>query len=177
MFRNFSGVAAIVFMGCILSACSHHEKACPAAAALADAASLTAFPRGTAPDPSHALYTVRITDVTTDCDIDKHGHSVDSSLEIAFKASRAPTGAPLDGVVPYFVVVTGDQGKILARQSFTAHFHFDPGQATTTFSDSVASTVIHLAKEKYAYDYQLLAGLQLTRAQLDYNRTVGPYTP
>ena len=178
MHRILAGVLATGLIAVALSGCGGNKlKPCPSTAALADAASLTAFPEGATPDPSHALYTVQITNVTTDCDVDRKEHSVDSSLEITFKASRAPNGAPLEGAVPYFVVVTADGGKILTRRSFVAKFQFDPGLATTTFNDTVASTVIDLAKEKESYDYQLLVGLQLSKAQLDYNRTVGPYTP
>jgi hypothetical protein len=144
---------------------------------LAEASSLTAFPNGTAPDPSHALYTVQMTGATTDCDYDKKFKSADSSLELTFRASRTPTGVPLDASVPYFVAVTGEGGAILTRQRFTVTFHFEPGQATTTFTDNVASVHLDVASDKYPWDYQLLAGLELTKAQLDYNRTVGPYTP
>jgi hypothetical protein len=177
MHRTLSRIFAIGTIAVAVTGCTHYAKPCPAAVALADTASLTAFPNGTAPDPSHALYSVRITNVTTDCDFDKKFESADSSLDVTFIASRAPNGAPLDASVPYFVAVTGEGGKILTRQSFTVKFHFDPGEATTTFKDNVASITINVAREKHPWDYQLTVGLQLTKAQLDYNRTVGPYTP
>jgi hypothetical protein len=177
MYRTLSRILLAGLAVAALSACSNNAKPCPASVALADAASLTAFPNGTAPDPSHALYSVRITDVTTDCDFDKKFDSADSSLSITFRASRAPNGDAIDASVPYFVAVTGEGGKIITRQTFTVKFHFDPGQATTTFKDNIASINIKVAREKHPWDYQLMAGLQLTKAQLDYNRTVGPYTP
>jgi hypothetical protein len=178
MHRILAGVVATGLIAVALSGCSGNKaKPCPSTAALADAASLTAFPEGATPDPSHALYTVQITNVTTDCDFDKKFESADSSLDVTFQASRAPNGNALDATVPYFVAVTGDGGKIITRNSFSVKFHFDPGQATTTFKDNIASIVINVAKEKRPWDYQLLVGLQLTKAQLDYNRTVGPYTP
>jgi hypothetical protein len=178
MHRILAGVLATGLIAVALSGCGGNKlKPCPSTAALADAAALTAFPDGATPDPSHALYTVQITNVTTDCDFDKKFESADSSLEITFQASRPPNGAPLDASVPYFVAVTSDGGKIVTRQIFKVEFHFDPGQATTTFKDNVASIVIDVVKDKRPWDYQLLVGLQLTKAQLDYNRTVGPYTP
>ena len=60
---------------------------------------------------------------------------------------------------------------------FWATFKFEPGQASTNFEEPVASTVIKIAKGKQAYDYQILVGLQLTKAQLDYNRKMGHYGP
>jgi hypothetical protein len=177
MYRTLSRVLAVGLTVAGLSACGHAVKPCPASVALAEAASLTAFPQGAAPDPSHALYTVQIIDVTTDCDLDKKFDSADSSLDITFRASRAPNGNAIDASVPYFVAVTGEGGKIITRNTFSVKFHFDPGQATTTFKDNIASITINVAKDKHPWDYQLLAGLLLTKQQLDYNRTVGPYTP
>jgi hypothetical protein len=177
MHRTLASVLAILFVAAALSGCSNRLKACPSVAAMVDASSFTAFADGAAPDPSHALYAAQITDVTTDCDYDKKARSVDSSLAITFRVSRPPNGAPLHGSIPYFVVVNGADGKILLRQAYKVNFQFDPGQATTTFKDNIASVVIDLPKEKQLWDYQLLVGLQLTKAQLDYNRTVGPYTP
>jgi hypothetical protein len=40
-------------------------------------------------------------------------------------------------------------------------------------NDSVGSAHLDIAKGKHPYDYQVLAGLQLSRAQLDYNRRGG----
>ena len=177
MHRTLIQIAAVGLVVVVLSGCNNSLKPCPSAAALADAASLTAFPEGAAPDPAHALYTAQIVDVTTNCDFDKKAHSVDSSLEVTFRVSRPPTGAPLHGSIPYFVVVNGEGGKILTRQNFNIEFQLAPAQTPVTFKDNIASIVIDQAKDKQPWDYQLLVGLQLTKAQLDYNRTVGPYTP
>jgi hypothetical protein len=160
-----------------LSGCSSRLKLCPSAAVLVDASAYTQFPEGAAPDPSHAVYTAQIIDVGTDCDFDKKERTADSSLKITFHVSRAPNGAPLHGTIPYFVVVNGAKGAIILRQNFKAEFQLDPGQASTTFEDSVSSVLINLGKDKWPWDYQVLVGLQLSKAQLDYNRTVGPYTP
>ena len=47
------------------------DPLCPGAAALVEASSLTGFAAGVAPDPAHALYRVAISNVTTDCSIDR----------------------------------------------------------------------------------------------------------
>ena len=41
----------------------------------------------------------------------------------------------------------------------------------------VDSTIVKYANDKTAYDYHLLVGFQLTKAQLDYNNKIGPYEP
>jgi hypothetical protein len=177
MSRSVAPFVAIALAALALSGCSSRLKPCPSTAILSEASSYTQFPEGAAPDPSHALYTAQITGVSTDCDIDKKERSVDSSLEITFRVSRAPNGSPLHGSIPYFLVVNGVNGTIILRRAFKVDFELAPGEATTTFTDNIASVNINLGKEKQSYDYQLLVGLQLTKAQLDYNRTVGRYTP
>lgn len=177
MYRSIAPFFAIVLAALAVSGCSSKLKPCPSAAVLAEASSYTQFPEGAAPDPSHALFTAQITNVTTDCDFDKKEKTADSSLAITFRVSRAPNGVPLHGTIPYFVVVNGANGTIIMRQLLKVDFQLDPGQATATFTDNVASVLIDLGKQKQPWDYQLLVGLQLTKAQLDYNHTVGRYTP
>ena len=177
MYRSIAPFFAIVLAALALSGCSSRLKPCPSAAVLADASSYIQFPEGAAPDPSHALYTAQITGVSTDCDFDKKERTADSSLVITFRVSRAPNGSPLHGSIPYFLVVNGANGAIILRQQFKVDFQLAPGEANTSFTDNVSSVNIDLGKDKWPWDYQLLVGLQLTKAQLDYNRTVGPYTP
>ena len=168
---------AIAAMSVLLTGCSTKDDAlCPGAAALVEASSLTGFAPGAAADPTHALYRVAVSNVTTGCSIDRRARTADSSLDIHFVATRAPTGEAVQYRVPYFVAVR--QGaNIITKKIFWAAFGFEPGGASTSFSQSIDSTVIKIAGDKQPYDYQILVGLQLTRAQLDYNRKIGHYGP
>ena len=161
----------------MLAGCStESDNLCPGAAALVEASTLTGFPKGAPPDPARALYRVMVGNVTTDCSIDKYARTADSSVDIHFVATRAPTGVAVQYRVPYFVAAR--QGStIIAKKVFWATFGFAPGQASTTFDESVGSTVIKIAKSKQPYDYQILVGLQLTKEQLQYNRKIGHYGP
>ena len=172
-YRNLLAVAAAA---ALLSACSSKDKICPSASPLApDAVSLTAFKAGAPMDLSSALYNVQVVKVNGDCSVDKAGHTVDSSVDISFRATRAPNGEAVDYAVPYFVAVAGSDGKIVAKYSYSVEFSFAPGQASANFSDSVGSIVIKLGDKEQPYSYDLYAGLQLTKEQLDYNRTLGRY--
>ncbi len=171
--RIFLAVSAAV----LLAGCSHKDLSlCPAGAALApDAVSMTVLKPGAQMDLSSVLYNVQIVDVKPDCDIDKKQNSVESSLDIDFRDTRAPNGEAVDYTVPYFVAVIGPGNKIVAKYPYSVAFSFAPGQSVAEFSDSVDSIDIELGKDEKAYAYSLFAGLQLTRQQLEYNRTLGHY--
>lgn len=160
--------AALTLAGCQ----SDKEAAlCPGATALVEASTMTVFPAGTAPDPAHALYRVGVESVTSDCDIDNHERTADTSVEIHFKATRATAGEAIRYRVPYFVAVR--QGPdILSKKLYWATFGFSAGETAVEFSEDLDSTV-KIASDKQPYDYQVLTGLQLTHDQLDYNRKTG----
>lgn len=162
-----------------LAACSSakHLAKCPSAAILADASSLTVFRANAPRDPSGELYKVSVASVSTDCRLDEDAQTATSSLDVTFRASRTPDGATAQYTAPYFVAVTGPEGRILSKRTYTATFNFEPNQATTTFADHINEAVIKPDRGKQPTDYQLLAGLQLTQDQLDYNRKTGRYVP
>ena len=123
------------------------------------------------PDPSNLLYTVEIASVKGKCEVDKKLTNSSVSLDIRFRATRAPSGVAAEYNVPYFVAVTEGTDRVLAKKNFTVHFAFAPGRAAVDFADSVASIDVKSEGEKKPYDYQVLAGLQLTKEQLEYNRS------
>lgn len=178
MSQNLIKIFAIAALSALLAGCGT-DKAnplCPGAAALVEASNLTGFPPGASADPAHALYRVAISNVTTDCSIDPKARTADSSLTIHFVATRAPNGDAVSYRVPYFVAVR--QGpNVITKKVFWVRFGFDAGQASASFSQPISSTVVHIANKKQPYDYQILVGLQLTRAQLEYNRKIGHYGP
>ena len=141
--------------------------------ALVQASEESVFVPKSTPDPSNLLYAVEITSVKGSCDVDKKAMDADVSLDVHFRATRAPSGAGASYSVPYFVAVTEGTDRVLAKKNFTIGFTFAPGQATADFSDSVASTDVKAKGEKRTYDYQVLVGLQLTKEQLDYNHSQG----
>lgn len=142
-----------------------------------DAAVRTVFRPGTIPDPSNVLYTAEIASVTGGCDMDKQApHPTNAKLTIVFRGTRAASGGEARYVVPYFVAVT-EGARILARSNYSTTLSFEPGQTVATTTETIGSAHIDPAKDKQPYDYQILVGLQLTRAELDYNRRTAHYQP
>jgi hypothetical protein len=160
----------------LLADCSTDKTGdCPTITGITDASVATVFRPGTTPDPMNVLYTVELTGVTGQCDIDKKEQHADASLQIDFRATRAPSGGEAHYTIPYFVAITEGSERILVKRSYSVAVTFEPGQTTATVSDAVDSTHLKPAKDKHPYDYQILVGLQLSRAQLDYNRQGGHY--
>lgn len=168
-------IALTGILAASLAGCSSEVKnaTCPTMTALVDASEASIFVPGSSPDPSNLLYRVEVTRVKGDCDVDKKLTDANVSLTVHFRATRAPSGVAVEYNVPYFVAVTEGTDRVLAKKNFLVHFEFEPGQATTEFSDTVASVDVKSKGEKKSYDYQVLAGLQLTKEQLAYNRSQG----
>jgi len=158
-----------------LVACSTDKGGdCPTMTGITDASVRTVFRAGAAEDPANVLYTAEITSVAGGCDMDKKTHATDAKLTIQFRATRVKSGGEVRYAVPYFVAVT-EGARILARNNYTVTFSFQPGQTVATATETVGSAHIDPAKDKQPYDYQILAGLQLTRAELTYNRRTAHY--
>lgn len=175
MIRKISASLAIAALAAALSGCADKvDPLCPGAAALVETSVLTAFPDGAQPDPSHPLYRLAISSVSTDCSVDARARQADSSVEIHFVATRAQAGEAAQYRVPYYVAVrTGPE--IVAKKVFWAMVKFDAGETSTNFDESIDSTTIKIANDKQPYEYQILVGLQLTKEQLEYNRKSGHY--
>ena len=172
--RSVAVLSILLLAGCQ----SAKEKAmCPASNVLANTASLTAFKKGMEGDPSGELYAVEITGVTLSCSFDKDEGTTDSDLELSFRARRAPSGDGANYTVPYYVASVLNGAEVLDKHIYATVFSFQPGEATTTFTAEVPSYVVHLANGKKPYEYGMLAGLQLTREQLDFSKTHGPLRP
>ncbi|HSZ73881.1 MAG TPA: hypothetical protein VK779_03600 [Rhizomicrobium sp.] len=162
-----------------LAACStaKHLAKCPSAGILADASHMVVFRVNAPHDPSGELYTVDVDSVKTDCKLNEDAQTATSSLDINFHANRTPDGQPAQYLVPYFVAVTGPDGRILHKERFTVMASFEANQASAAFTDHIGAAIIKPDRGKTPPDYQLLTGLQLTQDQLDYNRKIGRYVP
>ena len=184
LFARFAAGMALVALlaGCStvqsMSSYVGSDKAdlCPDAGILATTSSLPAFAPKNGGDPSGVIYTIAMTNVTTRCSYDKEEKTADASVHIAFHAKRAPGGNETTYRVPYFVAVS-EGGVIVAKKIYWADFDFAAGATAADGEASVDSTTVAVAKDKHIYDYHLLAGFQLTQAQLDYNNKMGRYEP
>ena len=165
---------AVCAAALVLSSCADDKKIayCPGMTALLDAYMAATFKPGAPPLPTNALYTVEIVNVKGNCTFDKQGKSSDSNLTVTFGATRAAPGDAAQYTVPYFVAVT--QGEnIITKTLRHVTFSFAAGEKTATFDEDIDDVSLITDGEKKPYEYQILVGLQLTKEQLDYNRSMG----
>jgi hypothetical protein len=66
---------------------------------------------------------------------------------------------------------------MLAKKILATAFTFQPGETSTTFTESVPSLPNRLQNGVKPYQYSLLVGFQLTREQLDFLKNPRHYAP
>ena len=155
---------------------SDNAMICPDAAILANTASLPAFDPAKGEDPSGVAYTIAMNDVKTRCDYSKQRSAIEGDVHIFFVAKRPSGGEDAHYRVPYFVAVTTG-GEIVDKQIHWLEFDFSKSDSQVTVDQWVDGIHIDMARQKRSFEYHYLVGFQLTQAQLDYNKKMGPYTP
>ncbi len=171
---RFALVAAVL----LLAGCgTERYKNCPSASVIVETSIATVFKKpDAAPDPSNILYTVEVSGVSVPCDVDKQALNSSSTVDITFRATRAPNGGAVHYKVPYFVAIS-QADRLLAKKVYVADFSFEPGQTTTEFTGTADNVDLTAGRDKKTFDYIILVGLQLTKEQLDYNRASGRLNP
>jgi len=169
-----AGLSVLLLTGC---QSAKMKALCPAANILANTSAMTVFKPGMQGDPAGELFSIQIVSVTPSCSVDVDEGTTESSLDITFRATRAPSGDVANFAAPYYVASLLDGASILDKKMLATAFAFEPGQSTITFTETVPSVLIKLDNGKKPYQYSLLVGLQLTREQLDYAKNHGRFTP
>ena len=86
-------------------------------------------------------------------------------------AARIGPGARSDTVeIPMFIVLIDSDGKPLAKIPSTEKIEFSVETPFQRFAREVKDIYITPEDGKKSGDYEILLGIQLTRAQLDFNR-------
>jgi len=148
------------------------QGACPTVAILADAEELTDF-YGQGRDVPDVHYRASVTDVSTSCDYGRSGGQrfVFSRVRLDFAAELGSAARPEPVDIPYFVaVVDSFTDEILVKEIYTIHAPFDGGRRTVTLEDSIDRIAIPVETIADGGLFEIIVGLELTVAQLDYNR-------
>ena len=159
-----------------LAGCSQKIVVCPVPAILADTNAITVMRPGTTPDLANELYSVKLMNAEGDCVYNQSTQVVRASMDLTFHASRAPSRDAASYTVPYFVVVN-ENAKIYAKHLYNLRVSFAPGAATADITQAPEDVSIKIGNGKLPWNYQLMAGFQLTPDQMEYNRLKGRYVP
>jgi len=165
-------VALLALSGCSTDKASN----CPMAVILADASQVTIFKPGAPQDLAGEAYRVALVAISTDCSINKKTGETDSSYRVNFRATRAPSAEAAHYTVPYFVAVT-QADRLIEKRILQVSFDFGAGDSVATFSESPDDFDIRVENGHQPIEYELMAGFQMTPAQVDYNKKMGRYTP
>ncbi len=161
----------------LLAGCAApNPNLCPGAAILADTDHATMLRPGAPADPSGALYRVALTNTATDCHLDKRKGETDSTLTLTFTAQRAPGADGATYSVPYFVAVT-ENAKIYNKRLLYLKFTFAPGASTATINQSPNDFQLHVSNGKLPWNYEELAGFQMSPDQIAYAKNRSRYVP
>jgi hypothetical protein len=172
--KSFRPLVLFVLLAAPLLGCSQKITVCPIPAILNDTAQVTFFRPGTTPDLANELYTVSLDRAESDCVYNNSTQIVRASLDLTFRATRAPSTAGASYSVPYFVVVH-EGARIYAKHAYTLNFSFAPGAATSVIKQAPNQTRIKIANGKLPWNYQLLAGFQMTDEQIAYTKAKSRY--
>ena len=161
-----------------LAACagsSERAPACPSAAVLNDAATMTRFAPGGGRDPLDVDFDVEIADLASGCQFEKKGKNFDRlvvAVAPVLITTRGPANASRKAEYVYFVSLIGPDGDIVTRQSFPVAVSFSGNQRQLTRRDDDPPVTIDIPLTRLddAVNYEVLLGLQLTEDELQYNR-------
>ena len=171
LFRLVPLAALLLVMGC-----STKIAICPVPAILADTQSVTIFRPGSQPDLANELYTVSLLNAEGDCTFNTKSSLVHASLELTFRATRAPTREAATYTVPYFVVVH-EKDKIYTKHLYRLRFTFAPGATVVTIKQSPDELALHVSNGKLPWNYQEMAGFQMTAGADRLQQDQGPLRP
>lgn len=163
------GAALLALAGCgTFGGRSEKESACPISGVLDKAGTLVRFADG-GRDANDATLQVAVADIGTKCTFNEKAGVVKVDLRIDFRADRGPAGRGPTDSFSYFIAVADPGGNVTARQNFDKAVEF-PANASGVSTVDELSTTIPIDRGQRIEDFRLYVALQLTPAELEYNR-------
>lgn len=149
-------------------------EGCPQAEVVQELRNLNEFAPMAPQKPDQMVSSVRIANLKTICrSVDSTSVTLDLAVTLTGalgpKARVNPTDKP-SFAYPYFVALTTDDGKIVAKEIHAVSLSYAKGQNTLTQEETLSHTLpVRLASGAKG-PYRLLVGFQLADEQLAYNR-------
>lgn len=160
--------AALAVAGCGLLSERKPPRPCPRAAILKDAQRMVQFQPGGGTDLSALVQEVRLVELRTKCDYDDDAVEVDMELTLA--ARRGPANKTRKAPARYFVAIMDPDNRILAKRVFEVTLEFPVNVDRGGLTDTLVQT-IPLESAVAGPAYTIVAGMQLSAEQLEFNRS------
>lgn len=145
---------------------------CPVASPLWQAADLVRYRDESAAaneDVRDMILTGHIVAIPAKCQPGDKPNQLAADVSITIQLTRGPAMQGRDADVPLFLAVAeGD--RILDKQVFPQHFVFPSGLDQVTWNSNPVHLVFPISASKTGAAYTVLAGFQLTPAELALNR-------
>ena len=166
MSRPFVRASALLVL-LALSACGADKIVPPCPPVRIDNATavLTKFRDGAAEDMANLEYRAELVGYKGQCVFKDDRVELSMDVDFAFEAGPAAAGA---AKVPYFVAIPQYFPRPEGKRVLT--FSAPAGKGAQRVREANITTVIPLKKDEPAASYDIYIGMQLTPAQLEYNR-------
>ena len=140
---------------------------CPQVAILGDAERTTQFKPGAGRDLIDVMFEAEIRNIRTSCKF-LEGRVIS---EVAFEliASRGPAAKSGEGNFTYFVAVTDNTGRVLAKEIFDTRIAFTANRRRAGVEELTEQNIPIIGDAK-PNSLEILVGFQLSEDQLKYNR-------
>lgn len=177
--RRRRAVAGLLLAGLLPAGCALFEDdaqplPCPVILQPGDTAQLTRFD-GAGRDLTDVVFKASLLPTRSLCVYEEEDTLLESEILVGFEVERGPALQRLqeDGTVSfsYFVAVTTNEAepRILSREDFDVQATFQGNRSRIAVADELAPT-IPLGPGEDGTDYRIYVGIELNRAELDYNR-------
>ena len=171
MRRSLVGTAMVMAATIVLSGCSMFGESketklvCPATFTAPDADKMAVFNPG-GMTLNDVRYGVQIADVQSKCGRADKGLTVDTKVAFHVVSNDKTLRA---GSFQYFVSIVDGYKNILTKRTYTIPFEFDARMHDLTRRDELFAN-LPLRDVSTGGNYAVIVGLQLTEAQLQFNR-------
>jgi len=168
------------------------KRVCPGLAVLRDAATITKFRPGGGRSEADIVYQGEITDARISCvhDLRKpkrtgnyltdllardspppFGGTMKMEITLIMRATNGPAARPGPITLSYFVSVTDAEGNVLDKAPFEVAVDFPKTRSRQLVTDAPIKLEITIAKGQTGSKFGVYVGYQLTREELQYNRS------
>ncbi|MEQ8964242.1 MAG: hypothetical protein RID91_00330 [Azospirillaceae bacterium] len=165
-----AGLVALAACGGGPSYDPEEPRGCPPVSIVRDAAEVTVFAPGGGRDATDVVARGGFGGYSGECVYEEEESAVLVDMSLELLAEQGPAGTGDSVALSYFVAVTDPEGAILDKRVFDAEVPVGPRSGVGGTREDLSQT-IPLERLVEGQAHRILLGFQLSRDQLEYNRS------